>query len=164
MNTQNKKISIPSLYIIVSILTSSLIYIYWLKYSDSTKSLGEISKYLTSQNLTGWNFGEIDQRLSVSFWGELILKKNLIQNPLSILGLIAALAIFRAKTVNVRLIVSLFILWFAPMFIFANLHVVHVYYQTENLIFLIILVSISIGGHRSISSKGNICQFLSCRA
>ena len=126
------------------LLFSFLSLEYWVQYADAIKANGGISRYLTSSNLSGWTIGNVSQRFSSDFWYELIFKKNLVQNPMTLIGITLFIwFIFKRKS-HLNFILSLSFLWLFPMLLFSNLHIVHIYYQTENLIYLLILTSITI--------------------
>jgi hypothetical protein len=126
----------------LSLLIAFLIFENWVRYADSIKMRGGISKFLTSSNLNGWTFGDLEQRISSEFWINLIMKRILFHNPIALICIgLFVLCVFKYKNYR-SLVLSLFFLWFFPMLLFSNLHIVHDYYQTENLIYLLILTSI----------------------
>jgi hypothetical protein len=127
---------------IPAVLISLFVAEKWVNFEDAIKSRGPITSALTSAKLAGWNFGSIHQRVSKDFWLTLLLEKNLLQNSLAIFGLIIGFWLVLKRSKHSTLIVSLACLWLFPMIIFSNLHVVHIYYQTENLIYIIIVSAI----------------------
>lgn len=145
---------------LVSIVAFALIpYIAistWVDFGDSQKFLNPIAAdFITSKALNHWNFGSIEQRFSSSFirliprtfanlfgWNKAILVLPMIVVPVfAFLG-------ERRKLYAISIFVFL-----CTILTFANLHVVHNYYQYANGIFIIVATGFSILG--LIEKKGN---------
>lgn len=127
--------------------------IAWTLYTDQVKLHNSLGASLTSGALTAWNWGTLDQRLSATLYEEVIWKRMLLRNLAGVLGLAllaAALAVRTAPPVKRVILVSI-VLGLLPLFLFSNLHIIHTYYQTGSLLFLIYAVAVALGHtlHRS---------------
>ena len=121
--------------------------IFWTLYTDHIKELSEMGVQLTSKNLQSWNWGTLEQRLSFFLYSDVIWKRIFEQNLSGLLGigiLITALFSNTKNTIKFTIVVAI-LLGLVPLFLFTNLHIVHLYYQTANIIFLIYAISISLG-------------------
>jgi hypothetical protein len=115
----------------------------WNRYADSVKSDNPFTSWLTSENLSEWNFGTISQRLDFSNW-----KTIYDRIDQSIIGI--GLVVF---TIAVLMIVqnrppALHVKWLmlsslaGPM-VFFNLYVVHDYYLVAIFPLIVLLVATS---------------------
>ncbi len=119
----------------------------WVLYTDHIKALSELGGQLTSAAISSWNWGTLRQRLSSSFYSDVIWQRVFQRNLSGTLGIaILMIALFsNAKNhIKFTLIVSS-LMGLVPLFLFTNLHIVHDYYQTANVIFLIYAVAVSLG-------------------
>jgi len=116
----------------------------WVAWTDAIKAQHPLGATLTSQALAGWNYGRLDQRLSLYFW-ETLFKRVVWPSPGMMLGLaIVALAFFRADR-RLRLVyLALLALFLLPLLVFANVHFVHDYYQTADAVFWSLLLGLSV--------------------
>lgn len=124
-----------------------LIGIAWTLHTDQVKLHNSLGESLTSGALTAWNWGTLDQRLSATLYGEVIWKRVLLRNLAGILSLAllaAALTVRTARPARLVILVSI-LLGLLPFFLFTNLHIIHTYYQTGCLIFLIYAVAVALG-------------------
>ncbi|CAA9890802.1 conserved membrane hypothetical protein [Candidatus Methylobacter favarea] len=139
----SKKIMLALVYFGIPLL----IGIAWTLYTDQIKSLNDLGIELTSSALTTWNWGSMSQRLSTSLYSEVIGKRLFERNLSGALGIaILMIALFSHAKKSVKSIIAISILMgLLPLFLFTNLHIVHTYYQTGNLIFIIYAVSVAIG-------------------
>jgi len=121
--------------------------IIWTFYTDQVKTLNGLGVNLTSSALTGWNWGSVSQRLSSGLYGDVIWKRIFERNLSGLFGLaILLIALFsNAKSSLKLIIITSGLMGLVPLFLFTNLHIVHNYYQTGNLIFLIFAVAVSVG-------------------
>jgi hypothetical protein len=137
----------------------------WVSYTDQLKALNEIGNRLTSANLSTWNWGTLAQRFDPKMYSEVIWKRVLLGNLGGILGL-SLLAFFVVHAFNTKrktvLLVALssIAMGLLPFFMFSNLHIVHTYYQSANVLFLIFALSVAVG-HFSSSARGSLimCAF-----
>ena len=142
-------------WILISGVTAALVgSIAWIEFSDEIKSTGPLTSYLTSNDLTEWNFGSIFQRFSSQLWLETLPNRMLPD----ILGWFWFLVLFIPSHLTLRgryfiITVANILLFFIPITLFANLHLVHAYYQTANALFLIAGAAIALAG---LVSQGHI--------
>ena len=132
------------LCVVLISITSTFV---WIKYSDSIKSLNPNAKALTSSALEVWNYGTIEQRFSRSFWFDLIFQRTLLGNLGAGLGLLVIIIFFllRSDPKNKLIVSALIVMFFTPLFVFTNLHIVHWYYQVSNQIYLFLALAIILG-------------------
>jgi hypothetical protein len=118
----------------------------WAFYTDIVKVKNEFGTYITSSALSQWNWGTVSQRFSETLYVEVIWRRLLKANLGGILGLAIMLgAMFVAKNNKLKLVVGASILLgILPLFIFTNLHLIHLYYQSANAIFLIFALSVAV--------------------
>lgn len=144
--------------------------VLWVAFTDVLKMENPIGPKLTSTALISskWNFGTLDQRLSLHLWYKVIFKRTLsdIFGTSVYLGyafLLALLISCRLRAFFATLFLEPFkwYIWatlftfFLPFMIFTKLHMVHNYYQTANALFLIATVGLVLGmvakaGHKTI--------------
>jgi 4-amino-4-deoxy-L-arabinose transferase-like glycosyltransferase len=133
------------LILILLVILSCAIFLYWMTLSDFIKSQGEISRFVTSGALSNWNYGGFEEFINIEYWKAIGLRA-LAMNSGILVG--AGLIFFSLREYGIRrnvLVVTCIFLFFLPMFIFKPLHRVHDYYQYSNLIFLAVAVGIVIG-------------------
>lgn len=122
-----------------------LILYCWVNFTDSVKELNPIGLSLTSKALQSWNWGSSDHRFSNELWSDAVYDRNIIYNSIGIYGLIMiSFGFFFSKCHIKKIIFSSSLLFIIPFLFFPVLHKVHNYYQYSNLVFYIILLSISI--------------------
>lgn len=119
----------------------------WAYYTDMIKLHNDFGWYLTSKQLSGWNFGTLEMRFSKSFWVDIVWQRILVYTVSRYLGCISIVfgLIFLNNHLRRLILLSLFafVIYFL---IFENLHYVHKYYQVSNSLFLIFAVALSISG------------------
>lgn len=129
-------------------LVPLFIGILWVRHADSVKSLNPvIGDMWTSVALTEWNFGTIQQRLSVDFW-----QRILFSRLSDVFGFLSPLVLFMflLSLIKWRKLDTFwpFVLmgaFFAGPLIFSNLYYVHDYYFVANSLFLLIALGIWLG-------------------
>jgi len=117
----------------------------WYLYSDFVKSKNLLGKQLVSSSLLDWNFGTLEQRLDLNILKTLFWERIIQNNAGGIIGIIIIILIFffAQKRIKNIIFVSLALFIF-PILIFYNLHIIHDYYQTSSVVFLIFSLSVSI--------------------
>lgn len=118
---------------------------WWIGYSDAIKATGILTKDLVSGNLVAWTYGTLEDRYSARLWLE-SLPARMLPDALGSLWFIAVLLPFGLALQRRHLVAALsaLLLFFMPLALFTNLHVVHAYYQTANDAFLIAAVAIAL--------------------
>jgi len=119
----------------------------WVTYTDHIKSLNPLGAQLTSSALSRWNWGTLAQRFSSDLYIKVLWERMFVTNVAGILGLLLLVGPFFSKVDNRLKIIILFsaALGIVPLLLFTNLHIIHDYYQTASIIFLIYAVSVSLG-------------------
>lgn len=118
----------------------------WAHYTDVVKTHNEFGTGLTSQNLSHWNWGTFEQRISAKLYVEVLWSRMINANLSGIFGAaILAYGILFAEERKTRAVISTAcVLGVLPLFIFTNLHLVHTYYQSANVIFLIFGLAVAV--------------------
>lgn len=108
-------------------LTPLALAALWTRHADRIKERGLFTRWLTSDQLTEWNFGTLDQRLDLDNW-RLIADRVVLSQFGGVVVLAIALAgLWRAP--NRSLWVGWTLAGLAAVLIFFNLHLAHDYYQ-----------------------------------
>lgn len=108
----------------------------WARFADQIKEQNVLGHFLTSSNLTGWNFGTLEQRLSITTWQTLVSRAPMVVTP-SLLFWIACLLVLVLTRRRWKEAGSCLFLCLAAPLLFTNLHQVHDYYMCANGIFLL---------------------------
>lgn len=123
-----------------------LLLMAWVQYSDGMKENNLIAGGLTSHGLRKWNFGSLDQRISVELWRN-IIGGRAIPEALGSVGVFAFVLGMSLSVLANRASSSAWLFglaWLSAFLIFTNLHIVHNYYQYANAILIIAAVSVLI--------------------
>ncbi len=139
---------IISRWIVFSLLLLPLGASYvWTHYADAVKLKNPLGQSLTSSALSTWNWGSMDQRLSSDLWFNLIVMRVLTENLGGLLGAgIIAVSLWLDVPHRIKAVIWIAVaMGLLPMLMFSNLHIIHSYYQTANLIFLVYAVAIALG-------------------
>lgn len=116
-----------------------LIALWWVHYSDAVKALNPLGETLSSSKLGWWNYGTLDQKLSVQVW-EVILSRFFmlfglpLQAWIILISSVVAVIVTRRRIWEFLILVGLFLI--SPA-VFTNLHFVHDYYMNANGLFLV---------------------------
>lgn len=124
----------------------------WTKFADSQKSLNPLAKnFITSENLSGWNFGTLDQKLDIKTWirvvehsvlPETTFKSDKLSYSLIILLLLSITLFLFSKWRQKLELVSVLVLFLVGPLVFTNLYFVHSYYYFANNFFISIIFGI----------------------
>lgn len=118
---------------------------WWIWHADQLKESNSIGKALTSGQLQAWNFGSLSQRLSSKFWWDVLCGRMLPHTiGSSYASLIILLGFLFADKKQKWGIVLLWTLFFIPLLLFTNLHLVHDYYQYANSIWLVLCLALAL--------------------
>lgn len=138
-----RRVALALLYVGVPLAVG----VAWTTYTDQVKSLNPLGAHLTAAALGAWNWGTAAQRLSSTLFHEVLWQRMVLQNGGGLLGVACLLwlavsgAPGRVKVVAGTALA----MGIAPLFLFTNLHLIHIYYQTANVIFIIFALAVSIG-------------------
>lgn len=118
----------------------------WVKYTDAMKARNEFGNFLTSSALSKWNYGTLELRLSKEFLVDVLLQRILVPSSAWGLGLVAlgALVVRGAAPAARRAALLGVVLFLVPIAVFANLHFVHDYYQSANLVFVLAAIALGV--------------------
>ncbi|MBC5782884.1 hypothetical protein H8N03_07990 [Ramlibacter sp. USB13] len=120
----------------------------WVMYTDAVKVRNEFGRFLASNSptLSGWNYGTLGQRFSKAFLVDVVLHRIVLPSTALGLGvLVLGLLFLRWSDASVKKVAALGLLLFVlPMAVLTNLHFVHDYYQTANLVFLVAAVAVAV--------------------
>jgi hypothetical protein len=118
----------------------------WTHFTDVVKMQNEIGKLLTTSALPDWSLGTLDQRFSRIFASEVVWRRSLSANAAGVLGLAVMSFFMIEETRRARLWMSLCLvaLFILPLLVFTNLHIFHTYYQSANVIYLLLLLAIAL--------------------
>lgn len=131
---------------LICFLSPLVIGYAWVIFTDQVKMTSSFGANLTSTSLQEWNFGTLEQRYSKRLFVDVIWNRMLADNLGGIFGIsLAMLALVVSQSFRVRavMLASVF-LGLMPIFIFSNLHMVHNYYQSANLIYFLFILALSI--------------------
>jgi hypothetical protein len=119
----------------------------WTFFTDLVKAQNALGRLLTSAALSQWNWGTLAQRLSLDLWQGVLWDRMLVGNLGGVAGLLllawCALSIPRGPLRTTFLLAAA--MGLLPLLLFTNLHIVHDYYQTANLVFLLFAAAIGLG-------------------
>jgi hypothetical protein len=131
--------------LIVSCFVPFVLTTVWTHYADSLKSKNPMAAWLTSKALTAWNFGTLQQRLTLANYARFGPVIDSILGNRMVLALACVGLIFVPALRRKHFLLCL-ALWASGILIFFNLHYVHTYYAYANGIFLVAAVGIVIIG------------------
>ena len=115
----------------------------WTQVADSVKAENRYSAFLTSGNLSEWNYGTIDQRLDAEKWQMLLGYSEAIVGSLTVFAvlLLAGLYVWPRRAVLVGLALSLP----TGALVFFNLYYQHTYYQSAIFPAFVLVMGAGIG-------------------
>ncbi len=121
--------------------------IIWTLYTDQIKALNGFGSQITSNAMVQLSFGTISPRLSSVFYHGVIWKRIFEVNLSGTLGFAVLLMVFFSNTKNsIKWIVAISAsMGLLPLFLFPHLHIVHDYYPTGNVIFIIFAIAVCLG-------------------
>lgn len=144
----NLKASAIGLLVTSAFLVPVISSYCWTIHTDTVKGLNPMGSFLTSHMLERWNFGTLDQRLSLhsytnfAFMGIGHVIDNLVGSRFVILLALALLMGLGLR--SLRMFIVCVALYISAIAIFFNLHMIHSYYAYANGIFLIAAIGLCI--------------------
>jgi hypothetical protein len=120
----------------------------WVVASDLIRSANPFGSYMDSTALLQWNFGTLAQRLAL---GDTIIVS--LANAFGYVGLLVPFLIWMGLSTNRyrTVVVGAIATYLCIFLIFTNLHIVHIYYQVSNAIFVCVAIGLWIA---SIMDRG----------
>lgn len=136
------------LYPAIIIILPLAIGLLWSHYTDVIKMSNLFGSQLTSKALISHNFGSLEQKLDFKTWKLVVWERSLVWNAGGIVGLLLLILPWFGGSQYRRVAwisLAALLLFFLPLLIFTNLHIVHEYYQVSCLAFLLAALAIVIG-------------------
>ncbi|HEY0966792.1 MAG TPA: hypothetical protein VGD88_05350 [Opitutaceae bacterium] len=113
----------------------------WTAYSDAVKASQPFTATLTSEALRTWNYGTLEQRLSVDTWRRFeLFVGNLVIDRINVIFALICLALFPRWRWALLALAGLFIL---PPLVFTNLYFAHDYYWYANGLFVVLALGLA---------------------
>jgi len=117
------------------------VVLLWTQHADACKRGNPIAAHLVSKNLETWNYGTWETKFGKPFWSETIGGRVIPETVGSIWVLLVPCVALVFASWKERAILAFFgFLFLFPMVLFANLHMVHRYYQYANAFWLVLAV------------------------
>ena len=130
---------LPAAFAVVAAL---LVTLLWIGFGDALKQQTLWGHLLGSENLKTWNYGTWQQKISSLLWKDVAFGRAAREIFGHALVLPAAILVLAAWGRGLRALGGVLLLgYLAPFFLFANLHIVHNYYQVANAPFALALVA-----------------------
>jgi hypothetical protein len=125
----------------------------WVVASDLIRSANPFGLYMASAALMHWNFGTLAQRFTLgnTMMGSILVS---LENTFGTIALSVPLLLCMGL-INKKyraVILGAIAAYLSAFLIFTNLHIIHIYYQISNAIFVCVAIGISIA---SIMDKGS---------
>lgn len=130
----------------------------WVHFGDEVKLQNPLTRGLTSESLSGWNYGSLSQKLSPMVWGVIFAKQwiLLLGAGALLLPVVAVLAAWKSGKVALAgdwesglwLLLALAGYLSAPI-VFTNLHFRHDYYMLANGFFLVAVLVLTLSQMRA---------------
>jgi len=131
----------------------------WVAFGDEIKRSNPFAAFLTSENLRGWNYGTLAQRLDPDFWRQIHghLTFGMLSDP-ALLLLGVGLVIIEARYRRAALLCAVGYL-IGPL-LFANLYAVHDYYHYPTAFFAAAAAGVVLAGLMQTSRLGQAVKAL----
>ncbi len=121
--------------------------VWWTVFTDHVRAVHPLGQPLSTTALHAWFWGTLEQRMSIELYRDVLWHRMVEGNLGGVLGglaIVAAFVLRGPRHAKAALAWSL-VLGVLPLFVFTNLHMVHSYYQTGNMIFLLYGLAIALG-------------------
>lgn len=142
-----KKISV----LFITVALSQIPAMLWTRWADQQKATSIWTSWLTSSNLSAWNFGTLRQRLFYFDWYRAMVREffpSVLGAPIFVVSLIILAISLKSPR---RPAVVFLLLFLAGPFVFTNLYFVHDYYWTAVLPAL--LLTLGIGANSLVENE-----------
>lgn len=161
--TQNFRSGALLLFKIAALFVVPLAFVLaWTHYADSIKLLNPLAGGIVSSNMTDWNFGTLQQKLSVDAWWRFIFERTLrdISGAPEVVFGALVLSFLAGRKYGVRVFLSFLCFLIVPA-VFTNLHFEHNYYPVANALFALAAVGFCLVGLLERGGKWRILLALS---
>jgi hypothetical protein len=121
--------------------------VLWNTWSDAVRAHNDFGAQLAFSAMPQWYLGTLAQRLSLETYRVIVLERSIIPNAggkLGIFLILLACCGFRGSRRLAAITIAALALFAMPVLAFTNLHFVHDYYQTGNVLFLVIALSVAV--------------------
>ena len=129
----------------IPVLVAVVIGERWVQHADAVKDANPFSGFLKSTEMTAWNWGTLDQRLSLAVWNEVWnnIRQFVLSEPsFAVLLVCGALVATRIRWLAVAGAGAFLV---GPL-LFANLYFRHDYYYSANALLLLIASGFLLAG------------------
>jgi hypothetical protein len=129
---------LPTLIAAGGVVAAFAITVLWNWHGDQVRILNPFGGFLTSNALKRWTFGTWSQLFSAQLWFD-IVPGRMLPDAIGYCwpALLICIRYVRGTSMRTILALASMALFFLPVAIFTNLHIVHDYYQTANAIFAV---------------------------
>ena len=146
---------LPTLITASGVVAALSITVIWNKHGDQLRLLNAFGGYLTVDALRGWTFGTWSQLFSEKLWFD-ILPHRMLPDAIGYFWPVLLICIRYIRIDSSRTILALasMALFFIPISIFTNLHMVHEYYQSANAIFAVAAATFLVSELAAVGRRG----------
>jgi hypothetical protein len=119
-----------------SVAVSLIAMLLWTAHADAVKSANPFTVQLVSANLSGWNFGTLNQRISAKLWQD-VMPTRILPDVLGYAwpALLIGMVFAGLRGRQSQLAAACAILFLVPVALFPNLIIIHDYYIVGSAIF-----------------------------
>ena len=127
------------------VLISVIIGQQWVQHADAIKDANPFSGFLKSSEMTAWNWGTLDQRLSLSVWNEVWsnVRQFVLSESAAVVVLIGAAVVASRMR---RFALASAVAFLAGPLLFTNLYFRHDYYYSANALLLLGAAGVLLAG------------------
>ena len=129
----------------IPVLISVIVGQKWVQHADAIKDANPFSGFLKSSEMTAWNWGTLDQRLSLSVWNEVWsnVRQFVLSESAAVVVLIAATLVASGMR---RFALASAVAFLAGPLLFTNLYFRHDYYYSANALLLLGAAGVLLAG------------------
>lgn len=142
---REKSLKLSRLVILGLIVLIPILFgIFWTRYADNIKSKNPLAKdFITSNSLQEWNFGDINEKISLSTWNSILssTQKSVSGSLWLVIFPIVTVFVYKKRRILISTCIITFLM--GPL-VYTNLFFVHDYYFYSTGIYLIIALGLSL--------------------
>ena len=131
----------------LTVLLPIVAFQMWGRIADQYMAANPLAALIRFQNLVGWYFGKLDDRVGATLWDWVVYRRALPEG-LGIAWLAAVYGLIRVgpESRHFWIAGALVVGWLSSFLLFPLLHVNHHYYQVENVLLVLMAVAVVVGG------------------
>ncbi len=139
-----------ALYAIITFIIPLIVGLAWTHFADEQKNVNPLANgFITSNALTGWNFGTLQQKTDPSVWSTIFKNSLLFDKTFGTMSFgttvipnsfVLLILFLLFSKIYRKEVILLFVLFLSGPLIFTNLFFVHTYYFYANSFYLSILL------------------------